>query len=92
MLALIGFYENDILVGTKHASTLTEARTLLLLRGLLPSDPEGQTWEHKYEDISAKLYSLGDGVWDELQRSGEDHTPSTGGDDSHSAGHCNDQE
>ena len=89
MLALIGFYENNILVGTKHASTMTEARTLLLLRGLLPSDPEGQTWEHKYEDVSAKLYPLGDGVWDELQRTGEDNPPSPGGDYSHNPRQCN---
>ena len=89
MLALIAFYEKDTLTGTKHASNMTEARTLLLLRGLLPSDTEGQTWEHKYEDVSAKLYPLGDGVWDELQRTGEDNTPSGGGNDSLSPGQCN---
>ena len=83
MLALIAFYDKDTLTGTQHASTMTEARTLLLLRDLLPSDPKGQTWEHKYEEISAKLYALGDGVWDELQCSGEDNPPSRGGDYTH---------
>jgi hypothetical protein len=78
MLALITMYEDKVLVGTQHASSMTEARTLLLIRGLLPTIEDSQHWEHKYENLSARIYPLDDGVWDELQRQGEDAAPSIG--------------
>lgn len=76
MLVLIAFFDKDTLTGTQHASTMTEARTLLLLRDLLPADSEGHIWEHKYGEISAKLYPLSDGMWNEFERQGEVNAPS----------------